>query len=219
MREKQKKDAQAKALAGGAKPDPSPAEGAGKPPTDVQSKPQPLAVKSMTAGVNGQGLKEMLGKAELLMKEGKFTSAIDQYAAAELVAPNQPLIWIGRANAELGASYYNRAEGHLKQAFEMDKALLMAQYDLRGFLGEDRVQSVIKDLKEVASSDQKSATPVFLLAYIFYNTGNERRAAGFLDLAEKRSEGKDRAIYKLLREHWTLPASDEGAPTPPAGDK
>ena len=209
MREKQMKEAKAKALANGTKPDALPADPT-KPLTDLQPKPAPLPVKSMAAGVNGQGLKEMLGKAEVLMKEGKFTSAIDEYAAAEQVAPNQPLIWIGRANAELGASYYNRAEGHLKRAFETDKALLMAQYDLRSFLGEDRLQSVIKDLKEVASTDQKSPTPVFLLAYVYYNTGNERRAAGYLDLAEKRSEGKDRGIYKLLREHWTLPAGEEG---------
>ncbi len=180
-----------------------------------ETKSNPLTVKSMTPGIAGKGLKEILGKAESLMKEGKFTSAIDQYAAAEQVAPNQPLIWIGRAHAELGASYYNRAEAHLKQAFAADQALLMAQYDLLTFLGADRLPSVIKDLKEIASTDQQSPTPVFLLAYISYNTGNERRAAGYLDLAEKRSDGKDPS-YKLLRDHWSLPAGGEPAPSTPA---
>ena len=183
--------------------------------TKPETKPDPLSVKSMTAGVNGKGLKEMLTKAESLMKDGKFTSAIDQYAAAEQVAPNQPLIWVGRANAELGAAYYNRAEAHLKDAFKSDEALLMAQYDLRTFLGEERMLSVIKDLKEIASADQKSATPVFLLAYIAYNTGNERKAAGYLDLAEKRTDGKDPA-YKLLREHWSLPTNDAPGGVKPA---
>ncbi len=194
-----------------------PTDGATKPKPGSEAKPTPLTVKSMTSGVAGKGLKEMLGKAESLMKEGKFTSAIDQYSAAEQVAPNQPLIWVGRAHAELGASYYNRAEGHLKQAFASDQALLMAQYDLRSFLGEDRLQSVIKDLKEIASTDQKSPTPVFLLAYISYNTGNEPRAAGYLDLAEKRSDGKDPS-YKLLRDHWSLPSGTEPAPTPPVSE-
>ena len=154
------------------------------------------------------------------MKEGKFSSAIEVYGAAEAVAPNQPLIWVGRANAELGAAYYNRAAAHLKQAFAGDQALLMGQYDLRTFLGEDRLQSVIKDLKDIANSDPKSATPVFLLAYISYNTGNESHASAWLDLAEKRSEGKD-PIYKLLREHWSLPSasptstpSESGGSTP-----
>lgn len=194
-----------------------PTDGVTKPRPGSEAKPTPLTVKSMTSGVAGKGLKEILGKAESLMKEGKFTSAIDQYSAAEQVAPNQPLIWVGRAHAELGASYYNRAEGHLKQAFASDQALLMAQYDLRTFLGEDRLQSVIKDLKEIASTDQQSPTPVFLLAYISYNTGNERRAAGYLDLAEKRSDGKDPS-YKLLRDHWSLPSGTEPAPTPPVSE-
>jgi tetratricopeptide (TPR) repeat protein len=177
-------------------------------PKMTKDEVKPITVKTMASGINGQGLKDLLTKAEALMREGKFTSAIDQYAAAEQVAPNQPLIWIGRANAELGASYYNRAEGHLKEAFRSDTALLMAQYDLQTFLGQDRLQSVIKDLKEIASVDQKSPTPVFLLGYIAYNTGNERRAAGWLDLAEKRSDGKD-PIFKLLREHWSLPTGEE----------
>lgn len=215
---KAKKDAEAKAAAiAGKKPADMPKTPTeDKPPTGTkpEAKPDPVSVKSMTSGVNGKGLKEMLGKAETLMKDGKYTSAIDQYAAAEQVAPNQPLIWIGRANAELGASYYNRAEAHLKDAFKSDQALLMAQYDLRSFLGEERMLSVIKDLKEIASADQKSPTPVFLLAYIAYNTGNERKAAGYLDLAEKRTDGKD-PIYKLLREHWALPIGD--APGEPKG--
>jgi tetratricopeptide (TPR) repeat protein len=196
----------------------------GSAKTSVKTPPTsfpPLSIQTFTQGVQGKGLKEMLGNAESLMKQGKYSSAIEVYGAAEAVAPNQPLIWVGRANAELGAAYYNRAAAHLKQAFSSDQALLMGQYDLRTFLGEDRLQSVIKDLKDIANSDPKSATPVFLLAYISYNTGNESRAAGWLDLAEKRSEGKD-PIYKLLRDHWSLPPqnptsspSDEGGASTP----
>jgi hypothetical protein len=201
-------------------PDEMKAPGSVKPVNPNQTeqvKPSPLSVKSMTTGVQGQGLKDLLAKAEGLLKDGKYTAAIDQYAAAEQVAPNQPLIWIGRANAELGAAYYKRAEDHLKQAFRSDEALLMAQYDLRSFLGEDRLQSIIKDLKEVAGADDKSPTPVFLLAYVAYNTGNERRAAAYLDLAEKRSDGKD-PIYKLLREHWSLPPAATNPAAAPGGE-
>lgn len=175
-----------------------------KPQAPEAKTPAPVNIKTMTEGVQAAGLKDLLGKAEGLMKEGKFTSAIDTYGAAEQVAPNQPLIWIGRANAELGAAYYGRAEAHLKQAFDADHALLMGQYDLRTFLGEDRLTSVIKDLREIADSDTQSATSVFLLAYISYNTGNEARATAYLDLADKRSGGRD-PVYKLLREHWSLP--------------
>jgi tetratricopeptide (TPR) repeat protein len=190
------------------------------PPANAKTPPKsqeltPLSINTLTSGVQGKGLKEMLGNAESLMKQGKYSSAIEVYGAAEAVAPNQPLIWIGRANAELGAAYYNRAEAHLKQAFTSDQALLMGQYDLRSFLGEDRLQSIIKDLKEIANGDPKATTPLFLLAYISYNTGNESRAAGWLDLAEKRSEGKDPTI-KMMREHWSLsnPTSSPTEVTP-----
>ena len=200
------KNAAAKLASSGRKPgDIALPEANIKPGTVVQ----PMPVKTLSEGIAGKGLKDILAKAESLMKEGKYTSAIDQYSIGEQVAPNQPLIWIGRANAELGAAFYQRADIHLRQAFNSDKALLMAQYDLRTFFGADRLATVIKDLQDIASADQQSTTPVFLLAYISYNTANESRAAGYLDLAEKRSEGKD-PIYRLLREHWTLPET-EGA--------
>jgi len=153
-----------------------------------------------------------------LMKAGKFTTAIDEYNAAEQIASGQPivpLVWVGRGNAELGAGYYSRAENQLKRAFTIDPALLMAKYDLRTFIGEKRLEAVVNDLKELASTNPKSPTPVFLLAYISYNTGSERRAAAFLDLAEKRAGAND-PVYKLLRDHWTLDVPDAGKPDAPA---
>ena len=50
------------------------------------------------------------------MKQGKFSSALDKYDQAEQVAPNNSLIKLGRANAELGASYFARADQHLREA-------------------------------------------------------------------------------------------------------
>ena len=46
---------------------------------------------------------------------------------ADLVAPNTPLVLLGRANVELGRTYYARAESSLRQAFMQDQALLMGQ--------------------------------------------------------------------------------------------
>lgn len=182
------------------------------------AKPAPLMVSSLTTDVSAKGMREVLEKAEDLMKAGKFTTAIDEYNTAEQIASGQPivpLVWIGRGNAELGAGYYARAENQLKKAFGTDPSLLMAKYDLRAFIGEKRLEAVVNDLKEIASKDQKSATPRFLLAYISYNTGNERRAAAFLDLADKCSGGVD-PIYKVIREHWTLDAPESGKPDAPS---
>ncbi|MGB7160558.1 MAG: hypothetical protein WBD40_21010, partial [Tepidisphaeraceae bacterium] len=190
------------------------AEPQAAPAPGPSAKPGPVKIETLAKGVPGKGLADLLTSAESLMKQGRFTSALEKYDQAEQVAPNNPLIKLGRANAELGASYFARADAHLREAFTADAALLMGQYDLRAFLGEDRLKVVASDLKEIANAEQSQARPVFLLAYIAYNSGNERMAAGYLDLADKRSGGKD-PLIKKMREHWTLPAAEE-APAPAA---
>ena len=180
-------------------------------------KPAPVKIDSLAKGVPGKGLADLLTGAESLMKEGRFSSALEKYDAAEQVAPNNPLIKLGRANAELGASYFARAEQHLREAFAADEALLMGQYDLRAFFGEDRLKVIANDLKEIANKEQTQVTPVFLLAYVAYNSENEPMAAGYLDLAEKRSGGKD-ALIKKIREHWTLPAAEEVEAAPASAE-
>lgn len=167
-------------------------------------KPQPVKVNTLAAGVRGEGLGNVMKKAEALMKEGKYTSAMDQYDIAETVTPNNPLIWLGRANAELGAGFFLRAEGHIRQAMTTDKALLMGQYDLTGMLGEERMTKLVADLKEIASKEPTKATAVFLLAYVAYNSGHEVQALGYLDMAEKRSPEQS-GFYKMIREHWSVP--------------
>jgi len=183
-----------------------PGDNAVKPPI---KKPAPIKVGTLSQGVKAEGLANLLKKAEQLMKDGRFVSALDQYDAAEAVQPN-PLIWLGKANAELGAGFFARADAHLRQAFTTDKALLMGQYDLRGMLGEQRLEKLVADLKDLTNKDQKATTPVWLLAYISYNSGNERMALGFLDLAEKRAGGQD-PFFKLVREHWSLPEAEQPA--------
>ncbi len=174
-------------------------------------RPAPVKIDSLAKGVPGKGLADLLTSAESLMKEGRFSSALEKYDQAEQVAPNNPLIKLGRANAELGASYFARADQHLREAFTADEPLLMGQYDLRAFFGEDRLKVIANDLKEIANKEQDQVRPVFLLAYIAYNSGNERIAVGYLDLAEKRAGGKD-PLIKKLRQHWTLPAVEGEAP-------
>lgn len=176
----------------------------------------PIKVDSLASGITGKGLSELMSDAEAKMQDGKFAAAIDRYESAGQVAPNNPLIALGRANAELGAGYYSRAEAHLRQAFGGDHALLMGQYNLQKFMGEDRLRYLTKDLKDIANREKTESRPVFLLAYVAYNTGNERMAAGYLDLAQKRGDAKD-PIYPLVRKLWNLPevaAAPEGVEEP-----
>ncbi len=164
---------------------------------------QPVKVSSLGMGVDSKALKGQLDKAEKQMQAGKFTSAVDTYDAAEQVSPNNPLVLLGRANAELGSGYYRRAEQHLRDAYAQDQALLMGQYDLKSMIGTDRLNLLVKELRDQVKSDPDQAGPVFLLAYIDYNTGNERRAGAYLDLAQKRSP-KD-LFYAAVKKYWSLP--------------
>lgn len=183
---------------------PNPGAGQLLGPSRLAERAKPPMISSLATGVQAKGLEQLLKDAEALMKEQKFVAAIDKYGTAQQVAPNNPLPLLGMANAELGASFYARAETHLRQAFDNAPALMMAQYDLRQFLGEERLAFVVKDLKEIANNEKASPRPLLLLAYIAYNEGSDRMAAGYLDLAEKRTAGED-PIYKKLRDHWQLP--------------
>src|SRR5439155_26961218 len=163
--------------------------------------------------VKAKGVGELLQQDESLMRQGKYIDALDQYDTAEQIGAHYAAVQLGRANAELAASYYTRAEVDLRGALTQDPSLLEAQYDLSNMVGEDRLQFLVKDLKETANKEKNQGRPVFLLAYIAYNTGNERMAAGYLDLAEKRAAGD--SFYKLVRSHWvgSEPKTEAVVPT------
>ena len=171
-----------------------------------------MRITTFTEGVKASGLRGLLERAETSMRDGKFTSALDNYDAAMSVAPNNPLILMARANAELGAGYYARAQTHIEQIFAADSSLLLAQYDLRVFFGDERLQYLVRDLKDVAQTEPGQPRPLFLLAYIAYNTNNPQSAADYLAAAEQRG-GKD-PIFDKLRDFWKLPKAGAGGSMP-----
>lgn len=170
---------------------------------------QPLQVKSLADGVQAEGLANILRQAEEHMQGGKFLSAVQSYDRAQQVAPNNPLIQLGRAHAMLGGSYFARADQALRQAIATDPALLMAQYDLRTMIGEKRLTSMVDDLKAIANAEKNSVQPVFLLAYVAYNTGEEAMAAQWLDEAARRAGNRD-AVVNLMKQYWHLPKGGQG---------
>jgi hypothetical protein len=167
-------------------------------------------IDSLATGIKAKSLSDLMAEAEDLMGKGKFQSSLDKWDMAQRVAPDQPEVLLGRATAELGAASYANAETHLRQAFTGAPALMMARYDLRKFLGDERLTFLVKDLREIASNERTSARPLVLLAFIAFNEGSDRMAAGYLDLAEKRIGQKD-AFFDSVRKHWELPAYDPNA--------
>jgi tetratricopeptide (TPR) repeat protein len=174
-------------------------------------RPEPVRIESLAAGVKAEQLKGVLSRAEALMKEGKYVSALEQYNTAAEVVPNNGLVMIGQAHAELAAGYYRKAEDHLRRAFEADPVLTMAQFDLRQSIGRERLSVLISDLKEIARKQEQDHGPVFLLAYLAYNTGAEQQAGMYLDLAQKRA-GADDKLYRLLKMNWAIPAAQPAQP-------
>ena len=180
---------------------------AAKPAVPAVKRPAPLRIKSLAEGVQAKGLHDLLADAEELMRAGKFASAIDKYAAAEQVAPNNPLMRLGRAHAELGATRYGSAEQHIRDAIDADPALLMGQYDLEAFMGRDRLGFLITDLKQMAQTEATSPRPMLLLAYIAYGMpGQEAAASEYLNDAATRAIGAD-PLIESMKKHWVLDAA------------
>jgi tetratricopeptide (TPR) repeat protein len=169
------------------------------------NRPEPMKVESLATGFRATGLQNQMKSAEDAMKLGRFTTAIARYETAEQVAPNNAMVLLGKAHAELGGGYYERAELDLRRAMAAEPALLVGQYNLRAMYGEQRLQFVINDLKQLASKDPKLARPVLLLAYVAYNTGNEDNASEWLQAAEDRGMKND-ALIGAFRKNWKLPA-------------
>jgi hypothetical protein len=171
---------------------------------------KPVVITSLATGVAAPGMAGLLKKAEDQMRDGKFSKASDLYDSAEQVAPNNPFAPLGRSFAELGSSYYVKADADLAKAVAEEPAILGGQYDLKGFLGEDKLKFVQNDLADV-SANEKAARPEVLLAFIAHNSGDDTAAASHLEAASIR--GGDSALIAAMRSVWNLPPK---APAPAA---
>ncbi|MDB5295099.1 MAG: repeat protein, partial [Phycisphaerales bacterium] len=169
---------------------------------------EPLAIKSLATGVRSKTLAQVLTSAEDQMRQGKYADALNQYTLAEQAAPNNGLITLGRANAELGSSSYRTAESHLRQAYGSNGALLLGRYDLRSMIGADRLTAVTKDLTDLSAKEQKETMAPFLLAYISFNTGDAATAEKYLDEVDRRAGAPD-PLVKQMRQLWA--AGDAGS--------
>jgi hypothetical protein len=184
------------------------------PQPQAAEHPAPLKIKSLADGVEAKGLRDLLREAEDQMHKGNFRTAIERYSAAEQVAPNNPLIRLGRAQANLGAARYVTAEQNLREAVEADPALLVGQYDLDAFLGKDRVSFIVKELQQISRTEASSPRPMILLAYIAYGSGQESAAADYLKQATERAGNRPDPLIEAMRKTWTLPGDAKPAPAP-----
>ena len=166
---------------------------------------QPFVISTLSKGLRSPTLAKMMRSAEEQMRAGQFNQAVDTYDAAAEAVPNNPFVPLGRSFAELGASYYGRAESDLTRAILSEPAVLAGQYDLKGFLGETRLAFVQKDLADIAAHEN-TARPHLLLAYLAHNAGQDdaKVVAPHLDAAADK--GANPRLVELMRTAWNLKA-------------
>jgi hypothetical protein len=164
---------------------------------------QPFVITHLYDGIRAQGLRDLLKSAEDQMRAGQFSQAVDTYDTAGEVAPNNPFVPLGRGFAELGASYYGKAEADLTRAILSEPAVLAGQYSLKGFLGDNRLSFVRNDLTEIARTE-KTARPHLLLAYIAHNDGKDDATVTAPELDAAEALGGDAKLIGLMRDAWNI---------------
>jgi hypothetical protein len=163
---------------------------------------EPLEIKSLATGVNARGLASLLTSAEQSMKDQKYADAVNKYTQAARVAPNNPMITLGRAIAQLGGGNYGQAEQGLRAAVTSEPALLLGRYDLNGMLGETRTKFLAKDLKEVAAAGPNELRPRMLLAFLSYSTGNGPDAEKYV--AEAAKLAPNDPVIQSMQKTWAV---------------
>jgi hypothetical protein len=202
------------AILPGVKPDdnmPKPAPGTVLDNTTSLAKP--IVITSLATGVPSKTLADLMKTAEDRMREGKFTEAVDAYESAQKAFPNNPFIYLGRSFAELGSSYYGKADLDLRRAVLLDPAVLAGRYDLNGFLGQDRVSFIQKELTDIETRETKSGRAPTLLAFVAHNVGDDTAAVTELNAAATKG-GPYPAMVEEMRTAWGIQA-----PAPVAAPK
>jgi len=180
-------------------------------------RPPPVRITAMANAVPAKtAMHTLLAEVDEMMRSGRYVDAINRLTAAQQVMPNDPLLALARANAELSAGFYAQAENSLRQSLAGDSVVLLAQFDLMRMVGQRRLGIVVNDLKEIAARRPDDAGVMLLLAYVAYNSGYDEQAGVWLKEAEARSGSPD-PLLKRLRQHWVLSGGGPTAAEAPPG--
>jgi tetratricopeptide (TPR) repeat protein len=177
----------------------------------------PVPIDSFASGIHAKGLADLIANAELNVEQHHYDKAIAQYNEAIDVAPNNPLILMARATAELGGGYYAQANADIHLAVAQDPAVLLGQYDLQKHLGADRLKSVLADLKQMAKESDDDTLHAFLLAFAYYNSQHVAQAVDWLAITDKRAKGQDLAILQM-KKYWNFNEDQQPVLTPPVAN-
>jgi tetratricopeptide (TPR) repeat protein len=157
-----------------------------------------VEIKSFAAGINEPALASVMQRAEKLLAEGRYASAIIEIDNAELLAPRDPMLKLARSIAQLGGGYYRQAEISMREALDLDQALLVARYDLVGMIGERRLETIRTDLGRIAGESPADPGPLLMLAFVAHQTEPGTRDVELLRRAQRLAPA-DPLLPAILR--------------------
>ncbi len=147
---------------------------------------------------------EYIGVAEAYLKQGRYYRAVSAYTLASIYRPNDSFVLVGKSHALFAAGEYISSALFLTRAIEISAEQARSKVNLEElFGGRDVIDSRIADIEErFVRSD--AAELEFLLGYIYYQTGELRRAKEAIDAASQKMPGSPaveavkKAIYDAM---------------------
>ncbi len=147
---------------------------------------------------------EYIGVAESYLKQGRYYRAVSAYTLASIYKPNDSLTLVGKSHALFAAGEYVSSSLFLTRALEMSDEHARSKANLEElFGGRDVIDSRIADIEErLVRSDAPEME--FLLGYIYYQTGELRKAKEAIDTASRKMpdsqavEAVKKAIYDAM---------------------
>ncbi len=145
----------------------------------------------------------LLARAENLMREGQYYRASQAYGTIIATTPDNPLAWLGRANALLAAGDYVSAYQALEQGIQRFPQMMQFNFDLPALVGNREVLDVRRAELERNLASRPNYQFQFLLGYLEYFTGLRDMGMRTLHAAANAAPAGSVVIeaYKMLASH------------------
>ena len=124
-------------------------------------------------------------QAEEYLAGGRYYDAVNAYDVARTADPDNPLIWIGRGHALIGAGDYLSAAASLEEGFRRFPQAARFKIDLRAFLKHGDILDIRRADLEQRLEEEDNFRLRFLLGYIEYYSGLARFGLPNLERAAK----------------------------------
>jgi len=138
------------------------------------------------AAYNEARFREKFQEAAIYLRQGRYNRAAGAFEAALLYCPGHPAAYVGRALALFANGEYASSALFLSRALSSRPAYASTQVDLVTALGgREKLDSRIAELEQWLSQSDDGEYE-YLLAYIYYQTGQYGKARIAINTAVRR---------------------------------